>query len=516
MKMNSNLPNLRTTVFAFASAASLVVFAQKTTQASGQSFTLQQAIEYAVKNSPTVQGAQIDYDYAKAQKNQIRGIGLPQISFSTDYRWNQRNLFASIIENTTKESYKTYKSSVPNTTISEDRFGELGQSASSYILQPSPILNADSGKLSGEEKIFVKNTASSGDGGFGVIGTAFNSPYTSSVGFTASQIIFSSDYIVALQTAKTYLEFSKQNIVISEVQLKANVAKAYYTVLVSKERAKLLDANVEKLKKNKEELMAYNKQGFIEKIDVDRIEVAYTNLITEVTKVKRLLDLGEASLKFNMSYDISQPITLTDSIIDVSNVQPIAYAKPDYNNRPEYILAQKGQQLNALALKRDQYSVLPTIAAFAQNNWSNYSQFASADYFTGLKWYRQTVLGASLSLPIFSGGQKYYAQKMSKLKIQKTAQDIRTLENVINIETQSSVINYNNAILSMQAQKKNMELASEIFRVAQIKYTNGSGSSLEVLNAQTSLREAQINYTDALYSYYNAKIDYEKATGTLK
>jgi outer membrane protein len=516
MKMNKYHQKKKKLFILIGSIAALSFFAQTEAAPAGQSFTLQQAMEYAIKNSPSVKNANTDYEIAKATKNQIRGIGLPQISFSSDYRWNQRNLFASIIENTTKESYNTYKNMMPNTTISEDRFGKLGQTASSYILQPKSVLNSDSMNLNSEEKTFVKNAASSGDGGFGVIGTAFNSPYTSSVGFSASQILFSSDYIVALQTAKTYLEFAKQGVAVSEVGIKANVSKAYYLVLVSKVRSKLLDANIEKVKKSKDELKAYNKQGFVEKIDVDRLEVAYNNLVTEAEKVKKLIELGEASLKFNMSFDIAQPITLADSIIDVNIVQPIAYAKPDYNSRPEYSLAQKGQLLNGLALKKEQYSVLPTIAAFAQNNWSNYNQFGSSEYFKGLQWYRQTVFGASLSMPIFSGGQKYYAQQIAKLKMQKTAQDIKTLESAINIETQSAVINFNNAILSMQSQKKNMLLASEIFRVAQIKYTSGTGSNLEVLNAQTSLREAQTNYTDALYNYYNAKIDYEKATGTLK
>jgi outer membrane protein len=517
MKMNKYHPLKKKLILAIVSISAFSFSAQNTAPAAGQSFTLQQAIEYAIKNSPTVQNANTDYELAKAQKNQIRGIGLPQISASTEYRSFERTLFQSLGNNSPYVSYDQYKKEAKKlgeNPLAENDFNKFYYGASD--IKKGTETTEDYKSLDSEQKRVVDKAIASGGGAGALIQTSFGSPFTGTLGVSANQLLFSSDYIVALQTAKTYLEFSKQGVAVSEAQIKANVSKSYYMVLVSRERSKLLEANIVKVKKSKDELSAYNKQGFVEKIDVDRLEVTYNNLVTESEKVKKLIELGEASLKFNMNFDITQAISLTDSIVDVNNIQPLAYAKPDYSGRPEYNLAQKGLQLNALGVKREQYSVLPTVVAYAQNNWTNYNALNSKEYFNSNYWNRQFVIGGSISMPIFSGGQKYYATKVAKLKMEKTRQDIKNLENAINIETQSAVINFNNSILSMQSQKKNMELANEIFRVAQIKYTSGTGSNLEVLNAQTSLREAQINYTDALYSYYNAKIDYEKATGTLK
>ncbi len=517
MKMNKYHPIKTKLLILIGSVAALPFFAQTEAAPGAQAFTLQQAIAYAIKNSPAVKGAQIEYESAVAQKGQIRGIGLPQISASADYRSFERVLFASLIKNQTQIGYNDYSKLAGTSALTKEKFVSLSSNAAFYQntlgLDPAKTLD-----LSEIEKGFVAEALKPGaSGGFNsIIQTSFGSPFTGSLGISANQILFSSDYIVALQTAKTYLEFSKQGIKVSEAQLKANVSKSYYMVLVSKERLKLLDANIIKLKKTRDDLAASNKQGFIEKIDVDRLSVAYFNLQAEAEKVRKLIELGESSLKFVMTYDILQPIYLTDSIIEVANAQPIAYAQPDYNGRPEYVLAQQGQKLNGLALKREQYSVMPTVVAFAQNSWTNYNSLISKEYFKSLEWNRQFVIGGSISMPIFSGGQKHYSQKMAKLKIQKTALDIRALENVINIETQSAVITYNNAILAIKSQKQNLELANEIFRVSEIKYNSGTGSNLEVLNAQTSLREAQSNYTNALYEFYNAKIDYEKATGILK
>ncbi len=518
MKMNKYHPIKKKLLILVSSLAVFPFFAQTEAAPSGDSFTLQQAIEYAIKNSPAVKNANTDYELAKAQKGQIQGIGLPQISASADYRSFERVLFSSLFKNADYTSYDQYKKTAEakgETALTKDRFKAVTDNPNSFLVQKFDSVKLSN--LNGNESDLLFQTLTSGGGGIGsIIQTTFGSPFTGTLGLSASQILFSSDYIVALQTAKTYLEFSKQGIKVSEMQLKANVSKSYYMVLVSKERLKLLEANSIKLKKSFDDLSATNKQGFVEKIDVDRLNVAYFNLLSETEKVKKLIELGESSLKFIMTYDITKPIYLTDNIVDVADAQPIAYVKPDYNGRPEYTLAQQGQRLNALALKREQYSVMPTIAAYSQLNWTNYNSLLSSEYYNSNYWNRQFVIGGTISMPIFSGGQKYYNQKIAKLKIEKTAQDIKSLENGINIETQKAVITYNNAIIAIKSQKQNLDLANEIFRVAQIKYTSGTGSNLEVLNAQTSLRESQTNYTNALYEFYDAKIDYEKATGTLK
>jgi len=479
-------------------------------------FTLKEAQDYAVKNNPNVVNAQIDYELAVAQKNQVRAIGLPQISASADARWNQRTVFQSLINKQLDDAYAAFKEKNPTSNIQQDEFNILFNTSSSYFSSPNAAfiaLNNDK-----ERQGIISNAVQSG-GFSGLIGTTFNAQNQNTITLSVSQIIFSSDYIVALQTSSVYLGLAKMSTKLAETQIRISVAKAYYNVLVGRERIKLLDANIEKLRQLLDDSKAYLKEGFIENIDVSRLEVNYNNLETESKKVKNLLALGEASLKFAMSYDIMQPINLSDSIQNIESPEFAQFSKSNYKNRIEYNLLETQLKMNELNLKRYKYSVLPTLAAYGQNGWNQYLQ-AKENLRPGQKndtyLYRQTVMGLSLNVPIFSGGSRYYNTQMAKLNVTKTKNSIKNFESAIDLEANAAVVNYNNAIESIGTQKKNMQLADEVFKTSTLKYENGVGSNLELVNATQSIRESQANYIEALYNYYNAKIDLDKALGNIK
>ncbi|MBK6984969.1 MAG: TolC family protein [Bacteroidetes bacterium] len=92
---------------------------------------------------------------------------------------------------------------------------------------------------------------------------------------------------------------------------------------------------------------------------------------------------------------------------------------------------------------------------------------------------------------------------------------MKNLQLAIELEGASSVVNYNNAISSLQVQKRNLDLAQNVYNVSQKKYEQGVGSNIEVINAQQSLKESQANYFNAVYDMLVYKIDYLKAIGTL-
>ena len=83
------------------------------------------------------------------------------------------------------------------------------------------------------------------------------------------------------------------------------------------------------------------------------------------------------------------------------------------------------------------------------------------------------------------------------------------------MEAQIAAANYKNALASLLTQKKNIELARNIFDVVKKKYEQGIGSGLELNTAENDLHQAETNYYNSLYDVIVAKIDYQKATGTL-
>jgi outer membrane protein TolC len=436
-------------------------------------FSLKEAITYALSNNSNYQNTLIDEQIARAKKNEITGIGLPQINSSFDLRYNPK---------------------VPTQVLPNFIGPAILQTLQGVgMLPPGPLPKAQPEFIAAQ---------------FGV-------KYNANAGVSASQLIFSSDYIIGLQAAKAVMELSQKNNERSKIDVIASVTKAYYGVLINKQRIKLIDANLARLQKLRDDTKALYDNGFVEKIDLDRIDVAYNNLQIEKEKITRLFSLAESLLKFQMGYDINQPITLTDSLM-VNDLNPqIISDKINVTSRIEYSLLKQQEIINRYELKRAKLSYLPTLAAYG--TIQTQAMRNKFDVFNAkTPWYAFGSVGATLNLNLFDGLQKHYRIQQSKLNLLKTQNNLKNLELALGLEAQTAQVNYQNAISTLNFQKKNIELAENVYKTAKLKYEQGVGSNLEVLNAETSLKEAQTNYYNALYDYAVSKVDYDKALGILK
>jgi outer membrane protein TolC len=275
-----------------------------------------------------------------------------------------------------------------------------------------------------------------------------------------------------------------------------------------------LEANVARLQKIYDDTKAYNEAGFAEKIDVDRLKVQLNNLLVENEKVDRLLEISVDLLKFQMGMLISSEVKLTDTLTYNAIVEEAGNNTDFYSGRIEYSLLQTQKELYGLDVKRNQAGYLPNLAAYGSlSSQALRNEFNVFD--PGKQWYASFILGAKLNLPIFDGFQKSARIQQAKLNLQKLTNDENNLKNLIDFQVKAARVSYDNGYKTLMEQKQNMELAQDVARVTQIKYKEGVGSNLEVINAETSLREAQTNYFDALYNLIIARTDLLKAEGKL-
>jgi outer membrane protein len=338
----------------------------------------------------------------------------------------------------------------------------------------------------------------------------FGTKYNASAGFDASQILFDGTYIVGLQAAKTYLELSKKNAERTKIETVVAVNKAYYGALINEERFNLLKTNVARIKKLLDDTKAMYESGFVEKIDVSRITVNYNNLMVE-----RLLKMNYVLLKFQMGMDLKTKLILTDKLNSAAQAAPLATEKIDYSKRVEYSLIQSQQHLYELDLKKNKMGYLPSVIAYGSLIAN--AQRNTFDIFdTDKKWYPIAIIGGRITVPIFDGLQKNYRIQQAKINLLKSRNDAKTLEQSIDLEVSSTQINYQNNLASLETQKKNIVLAEEVYNTSKIKYDQGVGSNLEIINADASLKEAQTNYYNAMYDVLVSKIDLDKANGLIK
>lgn len=437
------------------SLAMIIVTNAKAQESNSANYSLQQSIDYAIKNSPNYLNSELDLKNAEYRRKEITGLGLPQVTGSVDLK--------NYLELPTQ-------------------------------LLPGQFFGAPAGTY---------------------IPVRFGTKYNSTAGINASQLIFSSDYIFGLKASTEFINLSKISVTRSKAELVSQVSKAYYTVIINRDRIKLLEANVVRLKKILDDTKAFNKQGFAELIDVERLEVQYNNLITEKDKTVRLIGLSETVLKFQMGYKLSDPITLSDSLnINTDTFTELSSSKIDITKRPDYQLLKAQQSLLDIDVKRLKWGYMPTLAAYGAYQYN--AQREKFDFLdTEQQWFKIALIGATLNLTIFDGFQRHNKIQQAKISSLKNLNTIKTIEQAGELEATVASISYNNAYSSVLVQKKNMILAQHVYDVAQKKYQGGVGTTLEIVNAETSLKEAQTNYYNAVYDMLIAKIDYKKAIGTL-
>jgi len=456
--------------------AAVTGFAQQATQSSTtvHKFSLQDCINYAYEHQDTVKNAALDIKSADYKVKETIGIGLPQVNGVVSFQ----------------DYLKTPSVIFPN--------------FSNGLYQ---ILHDEGVVDSAGHRIATRNAPSQK--------LSIYQPYNANLGLSVSQIIFNGSYLVGLKASKTYKELSQRALIRSKIDARVNVTKAYYQVLVSDEQIKLLDADLAQLKQQVDQTTAQNKQGFAERIDVQRIQVQYNNLATTKENTVRLLVLNYQMLKFQMGMPVNEELVLADKLEDVhfDNVVADSGDTSFYHNRIEYNLGETNLKLNQLDVKNKKANFMPNLSL----NGSTAEGFQSGNFGSLFKYmYPSTYVGLTLNVPIYSGGQHRNQLRQSEIAVQKSQNDLDALRNGIMLQANASRITYVNSLRSLDNQKQNQQLAQEVLRVSKIKYGQGVGSSIEVTQAQTELESADNQYIQALYNALISKVDLDKAYGKIQ
>lgn len=438
-------------------------------------YTLKQCIEYAKANQTRIKSSRIDEELQKEKNNEVIGLARPKVSASGQFQY----LFI-----------------VPKSRIDANAF-DFGSSFSFFKIDtPAFIAFQQRPKEKYNE-------------------AQFGLPLNASLGVTVSQILFDAGVLVALEARQSLIELTKINTQRTTEEVNIAVSKAYYNCVIAEKRIKLLDDNIALLETIEKTTTRLYAEGFAEKIDADRLTVQKNNLLTERSKVQNLIDLGYAVLKFQMGMDLQTKLTLSDDIsieavrsgLDIDKVI-------NYENRTEMSLLKTLKKLNQFDYKRHQKSYLPSLVAVVNGSYASQT-IAFKELFT-LPYFPTGAFVLSASMPLYEGGARRARMNQARLNIMKNDNDILAFKQAVDLEYSNARTQLNNSFISLQNQEKNIELAQKVYNIAQKKYKEGVGSNLEIIQADTALKEAQTNYYNSLFEAMMAKIDFNKSLGLLK
>jgi outer membrane protein TolC len=342
-------------------------------------------------------------------------------------------------------------------------------------------------------------------------GTKFNANY----GANFNQILFDGQVFIALQARATSLDWKRKNAALTEENIKANIYKIYYQLSASKTQLNILDANIERLEKLAKDAAAMYKSGFAEKLDVDKVNVQLNNLQTEKLKANNSVTIGFMGLKMLMGMPVKDSLVLTDVINENNLSADVLYEDNfEYGIRKDFQYLTTIKKLSEFNIKRYQLSFLPTITmngAYTKN-----AQRTKFDFFDKKgSWFETALIGLNLNFPLFNGGARVAKINKAKLELQQVDNQMSALKNNIDNELSQAKLNYMSSVATVNFQKKNMQLAENVYGQTKKKFEAGAGSNTEISAAQADLVAAQNNFMNALYTALIAKVDLLKASGKL-
>lgn len=335
-----------------------------------------------------------------------------------------------------------------------------------------------------------------------------------SAGLAANLLLFDGSFLTGLKAQREYKELVELSFGETLRDIAVNVTKAYLNVLVIDESLEIIQSNIDLLAVTKNETEQMHENGFVEQLDVDRLELALSDLNTELHNTGMLRESALVLLKFHMGYPIDEDIELSDDLAILKSARPMDDLGQLNNwsveDRVEFAALDQSILLSDINIDVIKKEYLPTL----RGNLAYQQQMQTNELFgSGNKWFSIFYGGLTLGVPIYDGGNKRARINRAQIQKEKLEIDRSELVRAIYMEVETARINYLNAVRIIERREASKLLAEKIYNTTQIKYQEGVGSSLEVNQAESDMTAAQRSYIDALFDYLNARVELERALG---
>lgn len=422
-------------------------------------FSLQQAQDYAAQHAYSVQQAQLEVQKARQTIRQTAARGLPQIGGSFGYSYN-----AQIRE------------------------------------QPVPAQ-------------FVDPTAPEDE----FVTLAFGVAHQNTANLQLNQLLVDASYFVALQATRVLKETRRLEKESTEIDARKNAAQSYYGVLIAQETEKVLEDNLENLRKNLRETRQLYEKGFVEEQDADQLELLVNNLQNSLQNARRQTRLARQLLKFNLGLPLTTPLRLTDdlaTVVNPGNNKALLLADTfRYQDHIDYRALRSQERGAILQVKNQKAKWYPTLNGVINHGQSRFSNDFEETFNFDARWIPNTTFGVSLNWNILQGLSRPALVQEAKLDLERVAVAKEQTTSQLKLQYQQALSDYRQALDNYRNQQQNVNLSRSIRDKTLRKYQEGISSSLELTQAQNQFLETQRSYLNATRALLNAKEELENALG---
>ncbi len=420
-----------------------------------QPLTIDDAVNYALENNFEIRQGRLDISDADARVGEVLATGLPKLDGNLQY---------------------SYFPDVPNFLIPA-QFADPEAPDGTFISLPAGTRQSVNASLE------------------------------------LSALVFDGSFFVGLQAARVFKDLTEKEVDATREDNKWNVKRAFYSVLLVQEQIGELETNIESVKNLLDETRALYDEGFAELLDVRRLQLNYNTLKSQRDQIMGMDTITENLLKFQMAWPADEPIEITGDLEEMAGEWMLRKPSVDfqYTDRPDYRVLQVNEELADINIRQIRMGYFPTLRAFANHN----QNLQRDDLFNSdeIGWLQTTVVGATLSIPIFDGFDKRSRIQRARISKEKVLEGQHQLRHAIDTEVRNNHLQYKNALRGLDDADGLLDLSREIYETVLTKYREGVGSSFELIQAEQDLFDARLQKLNALYEVVDSRTQLEQALG---
>jgi outer membrane protein TolC len=338
--------------------------------------------------------------------------------------------------------------------------------------------------------------------------------YSSNATAQLDQVIYDQSMLTGLKAGKYNKRQAELNIDQNQEAIIYNISGAYFQILVYKQQLELLEHNLNTYQKQIGIYRLQVAKGTVLQKDLDKVSVDYNNTSSQIRVAQSNILLAENELKFEMGYPIGDPLA-----IDVSMKMQIPLSLEgsakvfSASSRVDYRLSELNVKVLEIEQSRIKADGLPKLTGYLRYGAVGFGDKLKGAYDQLLPF---SAVGLKLSIPIFDFFKRSAQYKQAKINRINAEENLKLSEGRYRVEYENASSKLLQAQVNVENDQRNVSLAESVLKVTDLQFQKGTTNLTDWLNTQNSLKEAQNSYLRSLFDYYQARIDLEKATGTLK
>jgi outer membrane protein len=340
---------------------------------------------------------------------------------------------------------------------------------------------------------------------------ALGTKYTTNVSAQAEQVIFDQQLLAGIKANKPNIANAELNSRKTKEAIIYNIANAYYQVFVTTAQIELLKDNLDKTSKILGTLQLQLDNGVIKKVDYDRTKVSLNNIQSQLTLAESNLILANNQLKFQMGMPLAEQLELTDNPLD-KPLKLIDPGKFDASNLTDFRIQNVNMELQQIEKDRIKAGYLPKVSVYGRYGMQALGSNLGDSWGS---WFSYGAVGLKLTIPIFDSFKRDAQYKQADLNLMTQREQLKLNTQNYELQNHNATTQLQKAKLNLANDENNVNLAKEVYDVTTLQYREGTVPLSDLLNAETSYKEAQSNYINSMLSYYQAQLGIEQSLGTL-